>query len=246
MTYPGGKGGAGVAQTIINQMPWHSRYHEPFAGEANVYLAKRRAMATYLIERDPGQAERLQSYVEGFASVVVSNGCGIQHLQEFPFKKNDLVYADPPYVHSTRTREKIYDYELTDLEHHILLNILMKLPCRVIISGYASSLYDDKLKDWRRIEFRAMTRGGVRTEVLWMNYPEPTELHDYQWLGTDRKERQRIKRKVNRWVGKLQGLPVLERKAIMEAITAADAAENDDARITNSQKRLQPSLMAAE
>lgn len=33
-TYPGGKSGAGVYQTIINQMPPHQLYVEPFAGGA--------------------------------------------------------------------------------------------------------------------------------------------------------------------------------------------------------------------
>jgi hypothetical protein len=32
MTYPGGKGGAGVYQMIINQIPPHRVYIEPFLG----------------------------------------------------------------------------------------------------------------------------------------------------------------------------------------------------------------------
>jgi DNA adenine methylase len=32
MPYPGGKGGAGVYQTIINGMPRHEVYVEPFLG----------------------------------------------------------------------------------------------------------------------------------------------------------------------------------------------------------------------
>jgi len=53
-----------------------------------------------------------------------------------------------------------------------------------MISGYWSELYARELKNWRSISFQAMTRGGfVATEWLWMNYPEPFELHDYSFLG---------------------------------------------------------------
>ena len=41
MPYPGGKGGAGVYQTIINGMPRHEVYVEPFLGGGAVMAAKR-------------------------------------------------------------------------------------------------------------------------------------------------------------------------------------------------------------
>lgn len=40
MTYPGGKGGSGVAQTLINLMPPHDVYVEAFLGSAVVLRAK--------------------------------------------------------------------------------------------------------------------------------------------------------------------------------------------------------------
>jgi DNA adenine methylase len=43
MPYPGGKGGAGVYQTIINGMPRHEVYVEPFLGGGAVMAAKRPA-----------------------------------------------------------------------------------------------------------------------------------------------------------------------------------------------------------
>ena len=43
MTYPGGKAGAGVWQRIINQMPPHRLYVEPFVGAGAVLRAKRPA-----------------------------------------------------------------------------------------------------------------------------------------------------------------------------------------------------------
>ena len=42
-TYPGGKGGDGVYQTIINLMPPHKIYIEPFLGAGAIMRAKRPA-----------------------------------------------------------------------------------------------------------------------------------------------------------------------------------------------------------
>ena len=42
-SYPGGKAGAGVYQKLINLMPQHSTYIEPFLGHGAVLLRKRPA-----------------------------------------------------------------------------------------------------------------------------------------------------------------------------------------------------------
>lgn len=61
-----------------------------------------------------------------------------------------------------------------------------------------------------------MTRGAVwRTEYLWMNYSEPTALHDYRYLGNDYRERENIKRKQKRWRARWQSMNRLERQAIL-------------------------------
>lgn len=51
-----------------------------------------------------------------------------------------------------------------------------------------------------------------------MNYDYPSELHKYDFIGTDCWDRQRIKRKGDRMISKLLSLPVLERKYILERI----------------------------
>jgi DNA adenine methylase len=109
----------------------------------------------------------------------------------------------------------------------------------VMLSGYRSELYDRLLSGWRRYEFQAVKRNGQKaTECLWMNFPEPMELHDYRWLGTDRIDRQRIKRKTERWRAKFRAMPANERYAILHALktsgisqlkaTAAATADNSD------------------
>ncbi len=62
----------------------------------------------------------------------------------------------------------------------------------------------------------------MATEWIWMNYPAPLELHDYRYLGDTFRERERIKRKSQRWVARLKKMPVLERQALLSAIDSMD------------------------
>ena len=52
-TYPGGKNGDGVYQTIINHIPRHWHYFEPFTGGGFIYLRKSLAYMSWLNDIDP-------------------------------------------------------------------------------------------------------------------------------------------------------------------------------------------------
>lgn len=87
--------------------------------------------------------------------------------------ENCLIYADPPYVLSTRTRKQ-YRYEMTDEEHEELLQELCKTKAMVMISGYDCELYNRNLSGWRKEQIPARAQNSLpRTETIWMNY-EPT------------------------------------------------------------------------
>ena len=105
-----------------------------------------------------------------------------------------------------------------------MLELLKSLPCHIILSGYPSLLYDDLLDDWRTIELQAMTRGGPRTEKLWFNY----DIDRTYWAGYAGKnftDRQRIKRKAQRWGQKYRALPNAERLAVLAAIMEEEGSE---------------------
>lgn len=57
-------------------------------------------------------------------------------------------------------------------------------------------------------------------EWVWFNYPVPTALHDYSFLGADFRERERIKRKKLRWTNRLRRLDLMERRALLSVIEA--------------------------
>ena len=81
-------------------------------------------------------------------------------------------------------------------------------------------MYASALKDWNSLDFKATTRGRVATEWLWFNYETPTALHDYSFLGVGFRERERIKRKKQRWTARLRKLAPLERQALLSVIEA--------------------------
>lgn len=86
-----------------------------------------------------------------------------------------LLYVDPPYMLATRGRRRLYVQELSDPEHAELLDLLNAHPGPVLLSGYPSPLYDQRLAHWRRVEAAAIAEGGGRrTEVVWIKPAVPS------------------------------------------------------------------------
>jgi DNA adenine methylase len=230
MSYPGGKGAAGVAQIIINQQPPHSHYVEPFLGSGAVMRAKRPAFWNTGIDLD---AHAVTWFAEWALDRNVSCNIddGVQWLHDAALRPDALVYCDPPYLMETRRKQRaLYHCEFDEDDHWRLLRVLRGLKCMVQLSGYWSSLYAKRLEGWRCIRFQSMTRAGQREECLWMNYPEPAVLHDYRFLGRNFRERERIHRKTRRWIARLNSLPALERLAIYSEMASTIAARGDGGR----------------
>ena len=233
MTYDGGKNGEGVWQTIINQMPPHRAYVELFLGSGAVMRRKRPAPELNIgVEIDPVTAAAVRPEM---TAVDVIEGCALEWLRRegMAAAADVLIYADPPYLLTTRSQQRdLYRREFGGpAEHTDLLTLLDRTKALAVISGYRSSLYDELLPEpkWRRLDFVAGSRGGPRLESLWMNFPDPAELHDYRYLGKNRTQRQRIRRKLHRWQTRLTALPALERAALLSALLAP-AAHCDYAR----------------
>lgn len=240
--YPGGKGGAGVYQAIINCIPRHSIYVEPFAGSAAIYRRKKPAPeASCLVELNPAIADRLRHSLKGPSTTVIC-GDGIRYMRVVVGLVDRLsgwfFYIDPPYLHSTRRDLDLYgDFELTDDQHRELLASLLPALSAAgalwALSGYRSPMYDAAAASsgWHRTDYRAMTRRGPVIESLWTNF-EPGELvpAELTFTGATYRERERIKRKASRWAMKYSQLPMLERRFILEAMLASTGADDDGRR----------------
>lgn len=218
-SYFGGKGGAGVYQKIINEIPPHTTYIAGFAGKDAVFRKKIKARYNFLVDPDPEVIQWWQENYRSYDNQFINGS-----FFDFTNKAKSIfhyadtfLYLDPPYLHETRkSKRDRYNYEMTKDEHRKLLSIIKKLPCMIGISHYPCNMYDTELKDWRKITFTAQTRKGTATEAFYMNYDEPRELHDYSYLGDDYKDRERIKLKYERWKNNLLDLPPLEKAMRIE------------------------------
>ncbi len=231
----GSKGASGVWQNIVAIMPPHDTFIEAFAGSAVVSYKKPRAAQHICWDVDESVVETLcaehHAAVESgnptpFDKVECVDSLAALRVQPYNNMGRVLIYCDPPYVHSTRTSSKRYPHEMADIQHLDLLRTLDWLVThhsnvQVILSGYPNDLYDDyeftRPKRWNTVEFQAMTRGGPRTEKLWYSF-DVNAVMDARAAGVNFTDRQRIKRKAERWKKNYEKLPAGERFAILAAI----------------------------
>jgi DNA adenine methylase len=92
--------------------------------------------------------------------------------------KHTLFYLDPPYVPETRSGGVCYHHEMTLEQHRVLLIGIKQLTGKVILSGYANSLYEHELADWRcypqaQKNSPATGQKSTRQEIIWSNYHLP-------------------------------------------------------------------------
>jgi DNA adenine methylase len=219
MGYDGGKAGRGVYQWVINHIPPHRVYVELCLGDGAILRAKRPAEVSIGVEIDRAVIAQRWTGTE-LPNLTIYCEDALFFLSAYAWMGDEFVYCDPPYLLATRSYKKpMYRYEMTDVDHYQLLQLLKGLPCNVAISGYDSPMYGRELAGWYQDSLQTTKRSGARAvECLWMNYPAPLELHDYRFLGRNFRERERIKRKRARWRGRLERMPALERHALLAAI----------------------------
>lgn len=121
--------------------------------------------------------DAIYGFHERLAGVVIENRQAADLIIQFD-SPTTLIYADPPYVLSSRTlmrgsanSSNGYRHEMLDDDHRALAECLHKCRSMVVLSGYPSDLYDMELySDWQRFERKAVAEAGKsRTEVVWLN-----------------------------------------------------------------------------
>lgn len=129
-------------------------------------------LATY-VSRLPPAARRL-------LAVSLENRPALQVIAEYGSHDACLIYADPPYLDSSRAHRahgNAYAHEMRDeVEHRELAKELRAARSAVVLSGYDSPLYDELYDGWCRADLSARTGNGLdqrRTEVVWSNRPFP-------------------------------------------------------------------------
>lgn len=119
-------------------------------------------------------------------SLEIENQDALSCIQKYDSPRT-LFYCDPPYVHSARgskdkrhqypvTPRRQYLHEMSDADHRQLAAVLKGIQGRVVLSGYASNLYEDLYQDWTKVEKQTSTIAhSKRVECLWIS-PEPPKI----------------------------------------------------------------------
>lgn len=135
-----------------------------------------------------GMAQRLTHYIGRFADVAtrlrnvsLEQKPAVDIIEAYGREPATLLYVDPPYLGTTRSgTSKGYEIEMQDEgQHEVLAEALRSVEATVLLSGYASPLYDSLYDGWYRTERNTWTGQGnqkaARVEVVWCNRPFATE-----------------------------------------------------------------------
>lgn len=116
--------------------------------------------------------EQVAAYCERLRGVMIEHRPALDVIRQQD-AENTLFYVDPPYVTSTRTAHHglgLYRHEMTDGDHREMAAALHQVRGMVVLSGYASPLYDALFGNWRRFTRQAFAgHATTRTEVVWLN-----------------------------------------------------------------------------
>lgn len=123
-----------------------------------------------------GWHKSIPEFVDRMRAVTVERVDAVHLLARYD-STTTLFYLDPPYLPEVRSslvgrsqNTHGYRHEMDRDDHTALIEALLDLKAMVVISGYPHELYDDMLRDWRRVEREALADGArPRTEMLWIN-----------------------------------------------------------------------------
>lgn len=146
----------------------------------------------FVIKRNLATVRRMPQAHERLQNAKILNISALSIIQNTD--PTYWVYLDPPYVHDTRVSKSDYCIETTDTHHHLLVDILLRIECMVLLSGYIHPIYKPlENAGWRRVDIpiacysagttsynkrtgeRVITeKRSKRIESLWLNYDPKT------------------------------------------------------------------------
>lgn len=123
-----------------------------------------------------GLDEELVSIATRFRGVTIEERPAIDLVGDFD-DPDAVLYLDPPYLPQTRSGKKklgdgyhTYGHEMSVDDHRALLDRIQTSRASILLSGYATNLYDEALSGWTRKTVEARSHcNAPRTEVLWIN-----------------------------------------------------------------------------
>lgn len=133
--------------------------------------------AAYAARHWAALPQSIAQVVERLQGVQIEQQDAVELIQAYN-NPDVLIYADPPYVLSTR-HGKNYRHEMTDNDHVQLLEALKNHKGPVVLSGYDCPLYREHLQGWQTDSIQTYaSHAKPRTETIWMNFEQQPTLYD--------------------------------------------------------------------
>lgn len=236
--YPGNKSSLSILPRLINLMPKCKLFVDLFAGSGiivkSVYDAGRDSEMKFIANDIDFKVVKI--LIRQLPGNIVKINCDFRNILDsldllvkigYVCRDEIFIYADPPYVISSRKRLKIYLHEMQDYDHVQMFRALKEYGFKTMISGYDSKLYQELFKGWYTRDFKVSTHSGTAIEKVWMNYDITTaELVTYDYAGHNFIQRQQYKRKRQRFLKKIMELPKIEREMLLRDAQALIVKNN--------------------
>lgn len=123
---------------------------------------------------------------ERLKRVVILNRDALDVIRQQDGAKT-LFYLDPPYVSSTRVATSAYRYEMSDQDHHQLVDLILKCTGNVMLSGYPNAIYQRlEAAEWDTFDFNVTKSSSSQAtkpkaiERIWANFELSREAIDAQ------------------------------------------------------------------
>jgi DNA adenine methylase len=123
--------------------------------------------------------ENMVDLIERLREVQIENLDIIELINKYD-KEDTLFYLDPPYIQDTRSAKKVYDYEMSIEKHKELVDKLLEIKGKVVLSGYDHEVYKTlENKGWHKVLLGEYSKRSQRDnngeldkgqEFVWINF----------------------------------------------------------------------------
>lgn len=139
---------------VLRAWGWFVLYNQGFGGTGSQSWGRsktfiRRDMS-HNVNSWRGRLKLLEVWIDRLQSVQIEHRNALECIQYWD-TPTSFFYLDPPYIQSTR-RRKFYVHETDDEHHQKLVDILLSLEGKFILSGYWSDLYSPLMEICERID----------------------------------------------------------------------------------------------
>lgn len=146
-------------------------------GWAYAVSYSRRNMAS-TVSKWWGNIDNLSYAIQRVASIQIEKLDFEECISKYD-RPETLFYLDPPYVAGTRKQKKSYKHEMSEEDHRRLVQALLKIKGKAILSGYDNEIYLELEKNgWTKKLLKEATKSSVNIdrlnnkaeEFVWINF----------------------------------------------------------------------------